>query len=202
MPVTMETSIYNDMIHGALNGYYYNNLDNENLYYYKRVYLGCIRAVDFIYSLPEFDGENIVVIGGSQGGALSIVTAALDSRIKGLASYFPVLCDLTGYLYNQGGWPHIFNAHNLAYHNSPEKIETTKYYDVVNFARYLNISRFYSWGYNDEICPPTSIYSAYNVITAPKTLFLAEGTGHWTYPEQWKKGMNFLFSIVERKSNE
>jgi cephalosporin-C deacetylase-like acetyl esterase len=42
----------------------------------------------------------------------------------------------------------------------------------------------YSWGFNDVTCPPTSMYAAYNVINAPKSLFLAVETGHWTYPEQ------------------
>jgi cephalosporin-C deacetylase-like acetyl esterase len=42
----------------------------------------------------------------------------------------------------------------------------------------------YSWGFNDETCPPTSMHAAYNVITAPKSLFLALETGHWMYPEQ------------------
>lgn len=63
-------------------------------YYYKRVYMGCVRAVDFIYSLPEFDGKNLAVNGGSQGGALSIITAGLDNRIKYLAAFYPALSDL------------------------------------------------------------------------------------------------------------
>jgi hypothetical protein len=52
-----------------------------------------------------------VVTVGSQGGALSIVTAALDSRVRGLAAYYPALSDVTGYLHNRaGGWPHMFRA--------------------------------------------------------------------------------------------
>jgi cephalosporin-C deacetylase-like acetyl esterase len=42
-------------------------------------------------------------------------------------------------------------------------------------------------GFNDETCPPTSMYAAYNVITAPKELFIVQETGHWTYPEQNEK---------------
>jgi len=195
VPVIMETGIYNDMSRSALNGYQYYNLDNKDRYYYKRVYLGCVRAVDFIFSLSEFDGSNIVVSGGSQGGALSIVTAALDSRIKGLVSFYPALCDLTGYLNGRaGGWPHMFNDPT---HNTPAKIETSKYYDVVNFARQVKVPGFYSWGYNDVTCPPTSMYAAYNVIKAPRTLYLAEETGHWTYPEQWEKSTEWMFDILK-----
>jgi cephalosporin-C deacetylase-like acetyl esterase len=185
VPVNMEGSVYVDLMRHAVSNYWHYNLDDKDRYYYKRVYLGCVRAVDFIFSLPEFDGSNLVVSGGSQGGALSIVTAGLDSRIKGLVSFFPALCDITGYLDGRaGGWPHMFNEANMEFNNTPRKLETLRYYDVVNFARQVKVPGFYSWGYNDMTCPPTTTFAAYNVVTAPKTLLVAEETGHWRYPEQ------------------
>lgn len=185
IPVTMDPSVYLDLGRTTLDGYPSFNLDDRDRYYYKRVYLGCVRAIDFIYSLPEFDGSTLAVTGGSQGGALSIVTAGLDSRIRYLAALYPALCDLTGYLNGRaGGWPHLFAAYNLAFNNKKDKIETSKYYDVVNFARMVKAPGFYSWGYNDVTCPPTSMFSAYNVIQAPKALAVFQETGHWTYPEQ------------------
>ena len=188
IPVTMDPKVYTDLNNTALNGYWFYNLDDRDRYYYKRVYLGCVRSVDFIFSLPEFDGEKLAVTGGSQGGALSIITAALDPRVKWLAAYHPALCDLTGYLHDRaGGWPHMFDENNKAFNAKPDKIETSKYYDVVNFARLLKVPGYYSWGFNDIVCPPTSMYAAYNVITAPKELLPAQETGHWTYPEQYDK---------------
>lgn len=193
IPVTMDPSVYVDMSRSVLDGYWNYNLDDRDRYYYKRVYLGCVRAIDFLYSLPEFDGTNLGVTGGSQGGALSIVTAGLDSRVKYLAAFYPALCDVTGYLYGRaGGWPHMFNDANKAFNVKKDKIETSKYYDVVNFARLVKAPGQYSWGYNDVTCPPTSMYSAYNVIQAPKSLFIYEETGHWTYPEQNEKLRNWL----------
>ena len=59
-----------------------------------------------------------------------------------------------------------------------------RYYDVVNFARRVTAPGLYTWGFNDETCPPTSMYAAYNVITAPKRLMLAYDTGHRTTQEQ------------------
>lgn len=185
IPVTMDPNIYLDLGKTTLDGYPFFNLDDRDRYYYKRVYLGCVRAIDFIFSLPEFDGATLGVTGGSQGGALSIVTTGLDPRVKFLAAFYPALCDVTGYLYGRaGGWPHMFNEANKLFNNKKDKIETSKYYDVVNFARLIKVPGFYSWGYNDVTCPPTSMFSAYNVITAPKSLFIFEETGHWTYPEQ------------------
>lgn len=193
VPVTMDPEVYADLGSSALNGYQYYNMDHRDRFYYKRVYLGCIRANDFLVSLPQFDGENLGVSGGSQGGALSIITAALDPRVRYLAAYYPALSDVTGYLKGRaGGWPHMFDKNNLPYNNLKEKIETVKYYDVVNFARLLKVPGFYSWGFNDETCPPTSMYAAYNVIKAPKELYLALETGHWTYPEQREKFNNWI----------
>jgi cephalosporin-C deacetylase-like acetyl esterase len=193
IPVNMDPTVYNNLMAGPLAGYWNYNLDDKDRYYYKRVYLGCVRAIDFITSLPQFDGSNLGVMGGSQGGALSIVTAALDTRVKYLAAYYPALADVTGYLKGRaGGWPHLFDKANLAFNNTREKIETAGYYDVVNFARQLKVPGIYSMGFNDETCPPTSMYAAYNVITAPKELFIVPETGHWTYPEQNEKLTNWL----------
>jgi cephalosporin-C deacetylase len=189
IPVNLDPQVYVDLNGGALNGYNSIKMNDRNTHYYKRVYLGCVRAVDFIFSLPEFNGTDVAVTGGSQGGALTIVTAGLDKRIKYAAALYPALCDHTGYLNKRaGGWPHYFkNAEP-----KPGEVETLGYYDVVNFARRVSIPGFYTWGYNDLTCPPTSMYSAYNVITASKELQIFQETGHWTFPEENEAVSNWL----------
>jgi cephalosporin-C deacetylase-like acetyl esterase len=198
VPVTMEPSVYTDLAAGTLSGYWNYNMDDKDRFFYKRVYMGCVRANDFITSLPQFDGVNLAVIGGSQGGALSIVTAALDPRVKSLVALYPALSDVTGDLSGRaGGWPHYFEKPNRVWNETTSKLATLPYYDVVNFARRLQIPGFYTWGYNDETCPPTSMYASYNVISAPKELYLALETGHWTFPEQNEKAYGWLFSRLK-----
>jgi cephalosporin-C deacetylase-like acetyl esterase len=197
IPVNLPEQVYTDLRYGALNNYWSVNLDDKDEYYYKRVYLGCVRAVDFIFSHPQFDDLNIGVIGGSQGGALSIITAGLDARIRYLGAFYPALCDLTGYLHERaGGWPHLFRNE---FTNKKDKVKTSQYYDVVNFARFVNVPGMYSWGYNDNVCPPTSFYSAYNVIEAEKQVFLVPETAHWTYPEQRDKVTNWLLDKINNE---
>jgi cephalosporin-C deacetylase len=199
IPVTMDVSVYNDLTAGSLKGYFFNNMDDKDKYFYKRVYANCVRANDFIFSLPEFDGQTLAVNGGSQGGALSIVTASLDSRVKYLAALYPALSDLTGYTKGRaGGWPHMMSETNSAYSSNPNVVTTLAYYDVVNFAKGINIEGYYTWGFNDETCPPTSFYSAYNVINAPKQASLFHDTGHWTYPEQRAKMIKWLLSKIKK----
>ena len=186
IPVTQPQEVYDSLGRGGLSGYPTFGLDSRERYYYRRVYTGTLRANDFLTSLPQWDGKNLGVTGGSQGGALAIVTAALDKRVTRLAAYYPALSDLTGYLHARaGGWPHMFRAvdgPNL--HRDDAKVATSAYYDVVNFARRVTAPGLYSWGFNDETCPPTSMYAAYNVITAPKRLMLAYDTGHRSTQEQ------------------
>jgi cephalosporin-C deacetylase-like acetyl esterase len=189
IPVNLDPQVYNNLNGGALANYNNIRLNDRENFYYKRVYLGCVRAVDFIFTLPEFNGTDVAVTGGSQGGALTIVTAGLDKRIKYMAAMYPALCDNTGYLNKRaGGWPHYFRNNQP----KPGEVETLGYYDVVNFARRVSIPGFYTWGYNDLTCPPTSMYSAYNVIAAPKELQIFQETGHWTFPEQGEILNNWL----------
>lgn len=185
IPVTLDQSVYDSLAAGAMNRYMHYNIDNKNTYYYRRVYLGVVRSNDFLASLPQFDGKNLGVIGGSQGGALSIVTAALDPRVKGLAASYPALSDMVGYTAGRaGGWHHYFKD---PANQTKEKIETAAYYDVVNFAKRLKVAGIYSWGFNDEVCPPTSMYASYNGITAPKKLLLGLEMGHANSAEQTEK---------------
>lgn len=183
--VTQPNSFYYDLAFGPLNNYFFANLDDREAYYYNRVYLGCLRAMDLLASLPQTDTSRMAVYGGSQGGALSIVTAALDRRVKYVVALYPALSDLTGYLHQRaGGWPHMFSPTAPAFLKTPEKIKTSAYYDVVNFARIVKIPGLYSWGFNDEVCPPTTSYAAYNTIPAPKELFITKESGHWLTKEQ------------------
>lgn len=198
IPVNLyDSPIYQNLAAGALRDYNRIFLEDKDRYYYKRVYLGCVRAIDFIYSLNEFDGETLGVIGGSQGGALSIVTAGLDDRIDFLVSYYPALSDLTGYLHGRaGGWPHLFREE---WTNQPAKVATSRYYDVANFARFVKVPGFYSWGFNDNVCPPTSMYAAYNVIPGEKRLSLYQDAAHWRYAEQSEEGHDWLMNKLGLK---
>lgn len=183
IPVNLSPEIYSELAAGGLADYPRFNLDDRRRYYYRRVYLGCIRANDFLTTCTKWDGKNLIIMGGSQGGQLSIATAALDRRVTGLAASFPAFCDVTGYLYGRaGGWPGLFRqAAVMPARVSPvidAQVLTTRYYDVVNFARRLKVPGHYSWGYNDQTCPPTSTFAAYNVITSPKELVIAPQQGH------------------------
>ena len=122
-----------------------------------------------------------------------IMTAALSPRVSALFAYFPAFCELTGYYHGRGGgWPHLFR--NPDEPNLQARIKVSQYYDTVNFARLLRVPGFYAWGFNDPACCPTSTFSAYNVITAPKQLQVGRDTGHWLYSWQVDNAIQWLKS--------
>ena len=160
------------------NGYLTNGLDNRDNYYMKHVYVACVRAIDYLTSLSDWDGKNVFVQGGSQGGALSLITAGLDPRVTACVANHPALSDMAGYLDGRaGGYPHFNRLNHML---TPEKVETMAYYDVVNFARRITCPVFLTWGYNDNVCPPTTSYIVWNQITAPKESLLTPINEHWT----------------------
>ena len=183
IPTTMtDERIYETLKQGSLLDYPSANVDDKDKYYYKRVFVSCARAIDFLAELDMVDADRIGVMGGSQGGALSITTAYLTPKVKCAGAFYPAMCDLTGYLHNQGNsWPYLFKNKALA---TKERLETVKYYDVVNFARGLSCPIFVSYGYNDLVVCPTSIQGAINVIPTQKEVMIVPQSRHYTYPEQ------------------
>ncbi len=161
------------------NGYLTNGLDSRDNYYMKHVYVACVRAIDYLTSLPDWDGKNVFVQGGSQGGALSLITAGLDSRVTACVANHPALSDMAGYAEKgrTGGYPHFNRLNSML---TPAKIETMAYFDVVNFARRISCPVYLTWGYNDNVCPPTTSYIVWNLITAPKESLITPINEHWT----------------------
>ncbi len=197
IPTVMEDErIYETLKNGSLLNYPSANVDDKDNYYYKRVFVGCARAIDFLASLDFVDGNRIGVMGGSQGGALTITTAYLNPKVKCGAAFYPAMCDLTGYLYDQGNaWPYLFKNKALA---TKERLETVKYYDVVNFARGVEQPMWVSYGYNDLVVCPTSIQGAINSMPKKPVLMIVPQSRHWTYPEQDSARSNWMMDKLKK----
>ena len=190
IPVTLEQKVYDNLNHGAFEGYWETNLDEPEKNYYKRVVVGAVRAVDYIASLPEWNGKDVGVTGASQGGFLSLAVAALDKRITYMAAVHDAMCDYEIALQQRAcGWPHYFYQQK---NPDMKKVEGARYYDGINFARRVTCPSFFTFGYNDEVVPPSSSWSVYNVVTAPKTISIYQMTGHYWYQEQWDEWENWL----------
>ena len=186
IPVTMEQKVYDDLANGALSGYWNYGMDDRDQSYYKRVVLGCIRAIDYIEQFTPWNGKQLGVTGSSQGGFLSLATAGLDRRVTCYAPVHAALCDHTNSLQGKAcGWPHYF------YYNKgkgqEKQIEASRYYDGVNFARLITDQQrgWFSFGYCDDVVPPTTAWATYNTVTGPKEISPYQATWHFWFQEQW-----------------
>lgn len=197
IPVNLPDQLYLDLRGAALNGYNAYNIDNKDKYYYKNVYSGCVKAMDFLCSLPDVDTTRLAVGGGSQGGLLSLVVAGLDKRVKYLFANHPAYCNVSGY-YNGsiGGWPKLFRDPKEA--SIEQKVKVSEYYDGTNFARYVTQPINFGISYNDQVCPPTSTWGTYNIIKSPKTMVITQDCGHWRYPEHYESQRVWLVEMLKK----
>lgn len=173
-------------------GYLANGLENKDIYYMKHVYVGLVRCIDFLTLLPEWDGKNVAVQGGSQGGALAIIAAGLDSRVTQCVANHPALSDMAGYAAKggTGGYPHFCRQPQIL--SNKDCLNTLAYFDVVNFARYVKAPTYLTWGYNDVTCPPTTSYAVWNTLKCTKESLLTPINEHWTTAETNRGQMEWI----------
>ena len=74
------------------NAYQPDDISDEEGNYFRYAFLAGIRAIDYIFSRPDFDGENFIMTGVSQGAGLATCVAGLDNRVDLLTISNPALC--------------------------------------------------------------------------------------------------------------
>ena len=164
---------------GRSKGYLYQGIDSRDHYYMKHVYLGLVRCIDFLTQLPEWDGKNVITLGGSQGGALALITAALDPRVTLCVANHPALSDMAAAA-EEGrthGYPHFSKQEGFL---TEQHLQTLPYFDVCCFAPYIKAKTYMTWGYNDNTCPPTTSYAVWNRLKCEKESLITPINEHWT----------------------
>jgi len=160
-------------------GYPYIGSDDRMTYYYRQVFTGMVRGIDYMTSRPDWNKKAIISTGASQGGGLAIIAAALDPRVTAVVSIAPALGEHTGPLY---GRPDAAPTKLIMGRDKktpdPKIIEATAYYDTVNFARFVKVPVLMSSGLIDTAVPPMTALSIYNTLQCPKQVDLVPLVGH------------------------
>jgi len=145
-------------------GFMTRGILSPETYYYRRVFTDAVRAIEAARSHDAVDPARIAVTGGSQGGGISIAASSLDGSLKALMPDVPFLCDFPRAvgLTPRDPFPEI--SRFLAVHRDKvERVFTTlAYFDGVNFASTDATPALYSVAIMDTICPPSTIFAAYN----------------------------------------
>ncbi|MEI6646865.1 MAG: acetylxylan esterase [bacterium] len=160
-------------------GYPYLGSDDRMTYYYRQVFLGMIRGIDYMTSHPDWNHKAIISSGASQGGGLAIIAAALDPRVTAVVSIAPALGEHTGPLYGRpDAAPNYLIMDRDRKTPNQKIVAATAYYDTVNFARFVKVPVLMSSGLIDTACPAMTVLSIYNTLNCPKQLDLVPLLGH------------------------
>jgi cephalosporin-C deacetylase-like acetyl esterase len=195
LPVDEAQSFYQKQAAGALKNYRDIGVDDKDKSYYRAVILGCLRCNDYLTSRSDYNGKDLAVTGGSQGGALTLILSGLDPRVKLAAPNVAAMCDHSGAAHGRvSGWPHWLNRAGKDRFDKVHK--TSAYFDAVNFARKFKGKSVHGVGFIDTVCAPTTVYAAFNVHPEPKTMIASPLMGHGSDPrwgkarvEFWKKNL-------------
>ena len=146
-------------------GYPHWGKENRDTFYFKGMYMRVMRALEYVKSLPEWDGKHLIVSGGSQGGAQVLAAAGLDKDITLARCEVPAMCDHSGCLAgHMSGWPKLYKATQDGKPDKTEVAECAGYFDGVHFAKRVKCPIYFSTGGFDFTCPPSSVYKAYNNV--------------------------------------
>ena len=163
LPNGKPKQFYRDIAKGALKNYRVANFEDRDGIYFVGMYTRVMRALDYIKSLPEWDGKNLIVRGSSQGGAQSLAAAALDPQVSLCVAQVPALCDLGGALAGRRpGWPIILMP--VKNWKKTAVIDAGAYVDNVFMAQRIKCPIYVSTGLIDNICVATSVCAAYNAL--------------------------------------
>ena len=157
----------------------------KETFYYRGAFADAKRAVDFVTALDKADTDHIVSMGESQGGALTFVAAAFDSRIKAIAPAVPFLGDYPDYA-KIVWWPvhEVFDQADAEGLDRDALMTMLTYFDVKNFAPRIHCPVYMAFGLQDPTCPPHTNFAIYNNLgTRDKRYFCVPTCGHAMWQE-------------------
>jgi len=157
------------------------NIVDRHTYAYRGFYVDAWRGIDFLLSRPEVDPTRLGVTGSSQGGGLTITTAAMRPEIRAAAAGAPYLCGFLDAIELTHTYPYEEINDFLRLHPESRHAveETVAYFDGINFADKITCPIIVNIGLQDNVCPPETGYALFNRIRATaKRLYPYDGHGH------------------------
>ena len=174
---------------------------NPNNLLFRDIFLDTAQLAGIVMSMPEVDANRVGVIGGSQGGGLTLACAALEPKIKKLAPFFPFLCDykrvwemdLANNAYEE--LRTYFRMFDPRHEREDEIFTKLGYIDVQNLTKRIKGEVMMAVGLMDTICPPSTQYAAYNKIISTKKTVIYPDFGHENLPGFEDMSYQFMLEL-------
>jgi cephalosporin-C deacetylase len=165
---------------------------------FRQIFLDTAQLAKIVMEMPDVDANQVGVMGGSQGGALTIACAALEPRIKRAALLFPFLSDYVRVWEMDQAKDAYKELQEYFRHSDPmhkrEEIifEKLGYIDIQFLAPRIQAEVLWGIGLMDTICPPSTQFAVYNKLTSPKKMVIYPDFGHESLPGWNDQAFQFL----------
>jgi cephalosporin-C deacetylase len=157
-----------------------SGLSRPDDHYYRRLFVDAVRAVEVARHFDETDQRRLAVVGGSQGGAMSLAVGALSSVPAAVVSFVPFLSDIRRATERTDQLPYREIIDYLGTHRRSveQTFDTLSYFDGVNFARRGRAPALFSSALLDDICPPSTVFGAFHAYAGEKRMTVWPFNGH------------------------
>ena len=161
-------------------GFMTRGVTDPSSYYYRRVFTDAVRAVDTVREHPAVDPDRVVVAGGSQGGGITIAVAGLAEGLAGALPDVPFLCHYRRATEITDKFPYgELVSYCKTHRNHVDQVfSTLSYFDGVNFAARAGAPALFSVALMDDVCPPSTVFAAYNHYAGEKDISIWPYNGH------------------------
>ncbi len=160
-------------------GFMTRGITDPQKYYYRRVFTDAVRAVDTARAHPRVDPDRIIVTGGSQGGGITLAVAGLMDGLAAVMPDVPFLCHYRRATEITDSNPYQEISRYCRTHRAEvdQVFSALSYFDGVNFSARADAPALFSVGLMDPVCPPSTVFAAYNHYAGPKDIRI------WAYNE-------------------
>lgn len=161
-------------------GFMTRGIERPETYYYRRLITDGVRAVDAARSLEVVDSERVSLVGTSQGGGLALAVAGLVPDLTAVFARVPFLCDFPRATVITDNDPYKEIGRYLAVHRDKTDAvhRVLSYFDGVNFAKRAHAPAWFSAALMDVVCPPSTVFGAFNNYAGRKDIVLWPYNGH------------------------
>jgi len=181
--------------HGMIGGWVTQGILDRDTCYYKAITIDALKALDWAGEQPEVDPARICATGGSQGGGLAMIAAALSDKPAIAVPHIPNMCQMDfGMLHSASSLAEAAAFVERFPEHLDAVLRTLSYFDNLNLAHRIRIPIFVTVGLKDPITMPETIYAAYNRVRSEKTIVPYPFSGHVVTGDHRRKALEFVAS--------